>query len=698
MTLLRRVVIAFSASELERKAAESLALGFRKEGVEAVATHGFGELMAAIDEKSPIFPDVLIASTHLEMVQAIDGGIELTRAFRQRTTKIARIPLFLVGEGERREAALAAGATEFIALPGQVTDVVTLARIATMAVDGAMSRWQGNLAAVPLYSMLRALHTGRKTGVLSLSRAGRQGELRFFEGELTALQVGAQHGLAALHQALLWPDAHFDLRAETVVRRQQMPVAFAELIKDVEKFLVDFAEITTGIPASTVLARNLERLADCEGQIPHAVLPVLQLFDGVRTLGDVIEDSPFPLVATARIAARLRELAVIKRPPAIGMNQQTAPAFVPAEDWPIGGAQPTSEPKVDAQAAAEAADPLAARMKAKAKFRKRQKIPPTPTPGMVIPKIDWASILGDSLGTSLGTASVEAPAASAPPTGTKQPSAAAGYAPLVPSLSAKGEITARRATTNGEVNVRNGVVVSEAPAPAMIVPEPVARALIVVEPFGDEVPREDARDEAESQPESHPQPAQLVDSAPHSTEQVEPEPGTPMPIPWTGSNVLTPPPPPRPSSSGVLVAQRAMSAGHSEPVPAVIVHPNPSGAHGAPPRERTSTQPGVVAPARGNSGAHAVARPAPAAHASAAGGPGANERAVDFSDDEEAFFNDASHMRPAGSTEDFSDLDEGPPAQPGFWKRLFGKPQPAPNPRRASTAKGAAPAPTKRKT
>src|SRR5262249_48642654 len=231
MPLPSRVLLAFGApkssddpDEAGRQAVDSLAAGFGREGLAVESGLPAEEVIAkaAVD-------DLVVVSTEVPDVEGALGSLR-ARLGVVANPEHGTPPVIVIGDGQRRGAVLAAGANAFIPKPAYVKDVVTLGRILCMPREGIEPGWGGELDDLHLSSIGRALGAAGKTGVLSLSRNGRRGELRFYEGEVTSAQVGALHGQSAFHQLLLWPDASFDLRAESVVRRRQIPLSPKEIL------------------------------------------------------------------------------------------------------------------------------------------------------------------------------------------------------------------------------------------------------------------------------------------------------------------------------------------------------------------------------------------------------------------------------------------------------------------------------------
>jgi hypothetical protein len=143
-------------------------------------------------------------------------------------------------------------------------------------------------------------------------RGLRRGEVRFYKGEVTSAQVGLIHGQAAFHQLLLWTDARFDFSHEDIVRRQQIPLSPDELFADAERFLEGVRESAGSLSPATVLEQDVQRVQNLGPQIPTEVHGVLRMFDGHRVLADVLEDSPYRVFETLRVAQKAVEAGLLR--------------------------------------------------------------------------------------------------------------------------------------------------------------------------------------------------------------------------------------------------------------------------------------------------------------------------------------------------------------------------------------------------
>jgi hypothetical protein len=223
------------------------------------------------------------------------------------------LPVVVLGPPALRGEARAIPGVDFLPLPAYVRDVATACKLLAAAEPaGDEPAVSGALSDFGLYFLLRTLLGLGRSAVLQVERGNRRGELRFLEGQVTAAQVGPLQGSAAVHQLLLWEEAALDLKLRSVVHRGPMQQRAEELLEEAERFLRDFAHATKDLgPLGTALHPDQQKAAAVGEPVLTEVTPVLRLFDGQRTVGDVLEDSPFRVFETLRVVNRLVELGIL---------------------------------------------------------------------------------------------------------------------------------------------------------------------------------------------------------------------------------------------------------------------------------------------------------------------------------------------------------------------------------------------------
>jgi hypothetical protein len=384
--------------EPDPRAARLLQLGFEREGVPAV--------VPALPED----PEQLVgnAEAGLWLIGGTDGralGL-LRRAHTLREAAGAQTPVLFAGHGVDRADAEAAGADEIVMRPAYLRDVVTIGRLLRGVPAGQRDHLVGNLVELTgVFPLVRALATMGRSAVLTLIRGLRRGEVRFYQGEVTSAQVGLIHGQAALHQLLLWTDARFDYAHEEIVRRQQIPLSLDELFADAEQFLEGVREAAGELSPATVLEQDVMRVQGYVKQIPSEVHGILRMFDGHRVLADILEDSPYRVFETLRVAQRAVEIGLL-RPVEAQRAKSTWRAVLAIEEWLVGNETRDAVVERTAELDTGKSGPLKKFRKSKRRKR-RTKTPPATA---VKPDIDWGALMPRGIGAEVGPISGVVPA------------------------------------------------------------------------------------------------------------------------------------------------------------------------------------------------------------------------------------------------------------------------------------------------
>jgi hypothetical protein len=412
----------------DRRAVEAMRLGFEREGAAVVVASTVDEAKPAISgEVGLIVAGAEGAADATEVLGAIANAVEGAGIDP---------PILYVGNGASRSEAWELGAAEVLDPPAYLRDVVTIGKLLAGTKPGHRTLVHGDLGdTFGVFYLIRAIAATGRSGVLFLARGLRRGEVRFFAeeggaGEVTSAQVGALHGQAALHQLLLWTEARFEFRHEPVVRRRQIPMEMTAVLADAERFLLDIREMAAGLSPSAVFEQDVQRMQAMAKKIPTEVHGVLRLFDGNRTLADVLEDGPYRVFETLRVAQRAIEAGLLRRVQT-AKPKAAQRAVLAVEEWLVGTEskeavldrlKPTGDtgPVVVDDGDKPQGHGSAARRRKKRRRQSSERPAVKPAPV----EIDWGALVPRSSGPDLGAIST-----------------------VVPSTVASGEIAASRAAT-----------------------------------------------------------------------------------------------------------------------------------------------------------------------------------------------------------------------------------------------------------
>jgi CheY-like chemotaxis protein len=289
---------------------ETLTYGFEREGCTVAGT---SDPKLAPDLLRTTAPQLAVVSLRAPEKSVLDviTGIK-------RGAPVRRVPIVTLGDPGLRQAALAAGTNDFVATPLFVRDVVNVSRLLTLShavpnaphpeieVQARLSEYHG------LFYLLRALAVTGRSGIILLSRGNKRAELRVADGAVMAVHIAGLQGLPALHQLLLWEEAALSLKFRAVPKRSNLHMSAQELLDECERFLRDFAHAARDLGAPRcVYVPAGDRDPGTSGLQPSQLGPALRLFDGQRTLSDVIDESPFRVFDTLRVIKRLLDAGVL---------------------------------------------------------------------------------------------------------------------------------------------------------------------------------------------------------------------------------------------------------------------------------------------------------------------------------------------------------------------------------------------------
>ena len=396
----------------DARSGRQIQLGFQREGVSAQIAP------VSVDLAKLQLPT---EDTGLVVVGGADGrAVDLVRRARALLeADHADVPIVFAGRGASRKDLEAAGADEVLGQPAYLRDVVTIGRLLVGQPAHHRTHLVGNLGDITgVLTLVRALSSLGRSAVLTLMRGLRRGEVRFFEGEVTSAQVGLIHGQAALHQLLLWTDARFDYHHEDIVRRQQIPLDHEELFADAERFLAGIRDESGSLSPAMVLEQDVARIQSLGKQIPTEVHGVLRMFDGHRVLADVLEDSPYRVFETLRVAQRAVDVGLLRKAQA-PRPKATWRAVLAIEEWLVGAETKediVARGVVDNTVPVPKSETTGKTKKQSASRRQRKKrrpntplpVPPPITKG---PDIDWGALVPRTLGAEVGPLSGVVPAA-----------------------------------------------------------------------------------------------------------------------------------------------------------------------------------------------------------------------------------------------------------------------------------------------
>ena len=145
------------------------------------------------------------------------------------------------------------------------------------------------------------------------ARRRRHARRDFFrQGRVVDAEVGRLSGRDAVYRLFCWPAGRLDVDWKSIRRKDTIETAPQDLIMEALRRVDEWRRLLTNVPqVDTVLEVDYRLLAERLADIPDEANRILRLFDGMRTVMQVIDDCGLPdLDAVAAIGKLCRDRIV----------------------------------------------------------------------------------------------------------------------------------------------------------------------------------------------------------------------------------------------------------------------------------------------------------------------------------------------------------------------------------------------------
>ncbi len=340
--------------DADPKSLRVLDVSLKKAGFQVVAASGGVQALAAMEAQTP---DLIISDTHMPEMD----GFELCRRIKQRV-EWAKVPFIFLSSRksiEEKIRGLELGVEDYLTKPIYIKEITTRVRMLLQRAqrerlesrrDGR-TKFAGQLADIGVVDLVQTIEINRKSGIIHVEgREGKRGEIYFRDGKIVDAEAGRLSGADAVYRLFAWPEGNFEMEFKVIRRKDVIELSPQALLMEGMRRLDEWARILDKTPPmDAVLEVDYHLMAERLSEIPDEVNSVLRLFDGRRTIMQVIEDGDFP---------DLEALAIVAKLHAEGFTRETSreprweDALVPArvERWlteegstppPVEAARPT---------------------------------------------------------------------------------------------------------------------------------------------------------------------------------------------------------------------------------------------------------------------------------------------------------------------------------------------------------------------
>lgn len=294
--------------DADTKSQRVLEVSLKKAGYRVVIEDSPARAMAAIGKS---VPDLIISDTDF----AEGDGFEFL-ADLKLDSRTASIPFIFLTEDRalpQKMRGFELGADDYLTKPVYIKEVTTrvellLQKRAKDQLDETeIEEFEGQLEDITMIDLLQQIEGELRSGSLRLVRGRREAVVYFREGNILDAICGKLQGEEAIYRLMLWPEGSFVLRYHDNVRRaDNIAKNSSELLLEGIRRLEKWSDLTAALPRLTrVFEADYHRLPGLIEDLPAEVSRIVRLFDGVRTIRDVVDDSPVDDVTTLQIVDKL---------------------------------------------------------------------------------------------------------------------------------------------------------------------------------------------------------------------------------------------------------------------------------------------------------------------------------------------------------------------------------------------------------
>lgn len=283
-----------------------LSAAFAAAGFEVVSVETGAQAVRRLSSQAMRFNAVLI-----DAALRGEDGYSLCAQIKG-DTRIAEIPVWLLSPkkvGEDRELGQVVGAEGVIGKPTYVRDVVALVRLklAAKSADGIVTF---DTESLPLGQLLRAVLSAGMSGTIGLPDGS--GSIRFRGPHILDAHYGGINGSESLIRAMALATGSYSVRISPQPGTARFYFTLTELVSTAFPRLLKWNEVRErSVPLDAKLGVDFGRLKTALATLPDGVNDVVRLFDGKRTVRQVVIDSTLSEATSLAIATRLYVMGVI---------------------------------------------------------------------------------------------------------------------------------------------------------------------------------------------------------------------------------------------------------------------------------------------------------------------------------------------------------------------------------------------------
>ncbi|HEY8944788.1 MAG TPA: response regulator, partial [Polyangiaceae bacterium] len=288
-----------------------LEVSLKKAGYIVTTASDGQDALAKIDYSAP---DLILTDTRLPRLD----GYELVRQMKERSEHAGIPVVFLTSQRsiEDKIRGLELGVEDYLTKPIFVRELIarvnlllakrTHDRLATSLPASRRTRLSGSLEDMGVVDLLQTFEVSRKSGLARMTDGRREVRIYFRDGKVVDAELGRLRGEEAVYRALIWSTGSFEVEFAPISREDIIPTTTQGLLMEGMRRVDEWGRLLEQLPPlATIFEIDHDALLERLNEIPDELNGILKLFDGKRTLLDVIDESPFEDLSTLSTITKL---------------------------------------------------------------------------------------------------------------------------------------------------------------------------------------------------------------------------------------------------------------------------------------------------------------------------------------------------------------------------------------------------------
>lgn len=295
--------------DADSKSLRMLEVSLRKSGFSVTTAISAAD---ARDKVKLSQPDLIITDTKLP---GDENGFELV-ANLKAAPETQNVPIiFLSSENklEQKVTGLELGVEDYLTKPIYIREVLTRVRVLLEKREKVQlerrersATFAGSLGEMGLVDLMQTVEIGRKTGRLFIETRGQKGSISFREGKVADAHCARLSGERAFYRMLVWNEGVFSMEFGAHDEPDVIELSTQGLLMEGMRRVDEWGRLLEQLPPlDRVFEIDYGELVERLAEIPDEINGILRLFDGRRTLLDVVDESDFGDLEALEIASKL---------------------------------------------------------------------------------------------------------------------------------------------------------------------------------------------------------------------------------------------------------------------------------------------------------------------------------------------------------------------------------------------------------